>query len=221
MKKTILLLVVTFITSLSFSQESLKNHKKIYFEYKIRSTIEYKDNGLYIDLQILEWDFPDLVYEEVIINNKTLGFVKIENIPKKIKRLIISKVFHTTINMIYKFNISTQEYTKEFYFHCDDKTREIYEVLNSNCSESNKIITNAHESEYLGDYKFHITEWVEPNFGFYIDTHSKVLFKNLVEFDKNLPKFITPSVHFDNNQYGVKKIYSTYHTTELIDYRFD
>ena len=87
MKKTILLIVFTFISILSFSQEAIKKHKKIYFEYKIRTTIEYRDNGLYIDLQILEWDFPELVHEKVTINNKAFGFVKIENIPNKTKKL--------------------------------------------------------------------------------------------------------------------------------------
>lgn len=221
MKKTIFLILFAFISTFAFSQEEIKKHKKIYFEYKIRSTIEYRDNGLYIDLQILEWDYPDLAYKEVTINNKTLGFVKIEDIPKKIKSYIVSKIFHTNINIIYKFDISTQKYTKEYYYHCDDETKNIYNALNRECSEVNNIRENAPKSENFGEQSFHITEWVEPNFGFYVLAYNEILFKNLVEFDKNLPKLITPSVHFDNCQYGVKKIYSTYYTIELVDYRFE
>lgn len=221
MKKSILLILLTFISALAFSQEEVKNYKKIYFEYKIRSTIEYKDNGLYIDSLILKWDYPDLVHEKVQFNNKSYGFVKIENIPKKTKKLILSKIFHNNINIIYKFNIKTQVYTKEFFYHCDDKTKNIYEALNSNCSENNKIIMDMPKLESFGDNMFNITEWIEPNFGFYIASYKEMLFKNLVEFDKSLPKFITPSVHFNNNQYGVKKIYSIYNTTELINYRYD
>lgn len=221
MKKTILLIVFTFISILSFSQEAIKKHKKIYFEYKIRTTIEYRDNGLYIDSLILKREYPELVYEKIKINNKAYGFVKIENIPKKTKSYIISKIFHTNINIIYKFDIKNQAYTKEFYYHCDEPTKNIYKALNKECSEVNDIRQNTPKSEFFGDNNFHITEWVEPNFGFYVLAYSEMLFKNLVEFDKNLPKFITPSVHFDNSQYGVKKIYSTYHTTELVNYRFD
>lgn len=221
MKKTILLIVITFISSLTFSQEEIKNHKRIYFEYKIRSTIEYKDNGLYIDSLILKQNFPELAYQKVKINDKSFGFVKIENIPKKTKSYIISKIFHTNINVIYKFNIKTKEYTKEYYYDCDEETKNLYKALNYNCSEDNDIRKNAPKSEFYGDEKLQITEWIGSNYGFYIESIGDMLFKKLVEFDKSLPKFITPSVYFDNNQYGIKKIYSTYHTTELINYRYE
>lgn len=228
MKKTILLLVVTLITSLSFSQESLKNHKKIYFEYKIRSTIEYRDNGFYIDSLILKWDYPDLVYEKVQINNKAFGFVKIENISDENKKKLLSEIGHTNHNEKYKFNIKKQKYTKDNHFYCDGNLKKTYEALNSHCSETRGVTSysfdvyfNKKEVDYYGLEKFKSIEWVNSNFGFFTQGGTDIVFKNLVEFDNSLPKYITPTVFFENNEFGIKKIYSTYYTTELISYRFD
>ena len=232
MNKYVVLLILISFHFVSFSQT--KNYNKITFIYKSKPNITFKGYWAYADTLLLQLDYPKIKYQLIKSPEdslKKVGVFFIRNLsPEDLKKLR-NFVFHAYTKKIYKYNLKRtvssdsgslckdEECKKIFELSFETKTNgSVFETGRIKYNEKNKKIkrTNFFITDY--DYKDNLIEWVEgfENVGRYIFKGKYNYYTNIIEFNPELDKHITPIPLFANCEYGIQKLYTLYTTTELV-----
>ena len=211
-------------------EKMTENTQEIHFVYKMETNYVINDEGIFADTLLLKIDFPDLKFslrKHPLDSTVTCGFSTLKEFGRDNRNKLKSIIYHTnetisathfiiskmTIFNVVRGNEETKmvfkkyfgerfvnfEYRQEFDFSKRIEKRK-YPSVNYTLA-FNEIAKKI-------DFK------TDDTFGFYSETINNVLYKNVVYFNKNLPKYVSPLV-FENNIAGIEKIETISRTITL------
>lgn len=195
--------------------------QEIHFVYKSQSNYLINDEGIFADTLLLKIDFPNVKYslrKHPSDSTITCGFSALKEFGKENKTRLKGIIYHTneTINATYFIT------TKKTIFNVvrgDEETKIIFKkyfgerFTNFKYKQEFDFSKRIEKRKYPSvNYTFPFDEIAkkidfktEDNVGFYSETINNVKYKNVVYFNKNLSKYISPLV-FENSLTGVEKI---------------
>jgi hypothetical protein len=230
--------VIYFVFFLTFNkcfsqvlfEKTPANAKEIHFVYETKSNYLVNDDGVFADTLLLNIDFPNLKY--ILRKNPkdtsvVCGFSTLKDFGGKNKDKLYSILYHSneTINGIHfipskktvfkvvrgddETKMVFKKYLKQRFYNFE--YREEFDFVKKtgkiNFPRVNYDRTFAEISKKI---KFNN----DPSIGFYEEESKGFLFKNIVFFNNDLSKFISP-ILFDNNIVGVEKIETVQRTITL------
>ena len=198
-----------------------ENAQEIHFVYKKETNYVINDEGIFADTLLLKIDFPDLKYslrKHPSNSTFTCGFSRLKEFGRDNKSKLKSIIYHTneTINATH-FILSKMTIFK--VVRGDEETKMIFKkyfgerFINFEYRQEFDFSKRIEKRKYPRvDYTLSFDEIAEKidfktddTFGFYSETINNILYKNVVYFNKDLPKYVSPLV-FKNNIEGVEKI---------------
>jgi len=198
-----------------------ENAKEIHFVYQIKSNYIVNDEGVFADTLLLKIDFPTLKYnlrKNPQDSSLVYGFSTLKNFGGKNKDILYAILYHSneTINGIHfipskktVFNVVRGDDETKMIFKKYLKQRFIdfeYREEFDFAKKTEKInFPRVNYDRTFADISKNIKFNNDPTIGFYEEESKGVLYKNIVFFNKDLSKFISP-VLFDNNNIGVYRI---------------
>lgn len=207
-----------------------KEAKEIHFVYEMKSNYVINEEGIFADTLLLKIDYLDLKYtlrkhpkDTTII----CGFSTLKNFGSKNKDKLYSILYHSneTINGIHfipskktVFNVvrgddETKMIIKKYLnqrFYEFEYRQEFDYVKKTEKLNFPRVNYDRTFAEVSKKIKFKN----DPTTGFYEEESKGFLYKNIVFFNNDLSKFITP-ILFDNNNIGVEKIETVQRTITL------
>lgn len=217
-----------------FSQNTFEktpeNFKEIHFVYEVQSNYIVNDEGVFADTLLFKTDFPDLKYTtKKHPKDSTLicGFTTLKELGKENTKKLASIIYHTneTFNAVYN---TSKKKTVFNVIRYDEQTRNIFKkhfkesYFKFQYKKEFDFIKKIRKLIYpavLYNHSFsEISKKIEPAnddlIGFFYETKGNVLFKNIVYFNKDLSKDITPLI-FENINFGIEKIETVQKTIKL------
>ena len=206
------------------------NAKEIHFVYETKSNYLVNDEGIFADTLLLKIDFPTLKY--ILRKNPedssiVYGFSTWKGFGGKNKDKLYAILYHSneTINGMHFIPSNKTVFN---VVRGDDETKMIFKkylkqrFLDFEYREEFDFVKKTEKIRFprvsydrtFAEISKKIQFKNEPTIGFYEEENKGFLYKNIVFFNNNLSKFITP-VLFDNNNVGVQKI-ETVHRTIIL-----
>lgn len=232
--KNIVFVIIFLTFNKCFSQVHFEkmptNTKEIHFVYETRSNYLVNDDGVFADTLLLKIDFPKLKY--ILKKNPkdttiVCGFTTLKDLGWSNKEFLYSILYHSneTINGIHfipskktVFNVVRgdeetkmifKKYLKKPFY--DFEYREEFDFI----KKTEKIqYPRVSYDRTFEEISKKVNFKNDPIIGFYEEESKGVLYKNIVFFNNNLSKFITP-ILFDNNNVGVERIETVKRTITL------
>ena len=204
-----------------FFEKMPANAKEIHFVYETKSNYLVNDDGIFADTLLLKIDFPKLKYilkKNPIDSSVVCGFSTLKDFGRDNRYKLFTILYHSneTINGIHfipskktvfkvvrgddETKMIFKKYLKQRFY--DFEYREEFDfVKKTEKIEFPRINYNRTFAEISKNIKFKN----DPIIGFYEEESIGILYKNIVFFNNDLSKFISP-ILFDNNTIGVEKI---------------
>lgn len=217
-------------------QPTPKSYEKIKFVYLKKSNFRLDDKGFYADTTQFKILFPYLKYEKITEKAETIvGFVPISNLNNHHQKMILEKM--TQHNTVIFGSVDLKKNKVQFSVdHSSPETDYAYQLFNfpQNKLNSSYYYTYKKNFSQLEIYSNGSTQlktipknkilWQneEQTIGQY-DTNEGLGNKqlNVVVFEKELPKLVSPIPLFENTNYGVKSIYAMEYHYELISVSYE
>lgn len=237
--KSILLLLLFLIMpflAVSQIQPTPKSYQKIKFVYLKKSNFRLDEKGFYADTTQFKMMFPDLEYEKNSSNSGAIiGFVPLSKLNRLHKKTIAKKM---TENNTVIFGLVEVKKNKVLFSvdHSSPETDYAYQLfnlpqnrLNSSHQFSYKnnfslLEINSNATTQLKSIQKNKILWQneEHTIGQY-DTPEQEGNKqlNVVVFQAELPKLVSPIPLFENANHGVKTIYAMEYHYELISVSYE
>jgi len=234
MMRYLLIIFVFLQFNYSFSQEKLDkvidNVKEIHFVYKKKSNYIINDEGVFADTLLFQIDFPDTKYilkKHPSDSTVICGFSPHKGFGNNNRKKLKSIIYHSneTINAIHYvvskktiFNVVRgddetklifKKYFRERFYNFGyrqefDFVKKIEKITYPRVSYEHEFSKISKKIEFIES----------QNHGFYSSSYGDFIIKNLVFFNKRLPKFVSP-ILFVNNEFGIEKIKNIDVTIEL------
>ena len=208
-----------------FSQGSYQkmpdNAQEIHFIYKKGTNYVINDEGIFADTLLLKIDFPELKYslrKHPLDATVTCGFSTLKEFGRDNKKKLFSIIYHTN-ETIYATHFIISKKTIFNVVRGDEETKKVFKIyfgerfVNFEYQQEFDFSKRIEKRKYPRvNYTFTFDEIAkkidfktDETFGFYSETIMNVLYNNVVYFNKDLPKYVSPLV-FKNNIAGVEKI---------------
>lgn len=231
----LLFLIMPFI-AISQIQPTPKSYKKIKFVYQKKSNFRLDEKGFYADTTQFNVMFPYLEYEKMSTESGAIiGFVPFTKLNIYHQKMILEKM--TQHNTVIFGSVDLKKNKVQFSVdHSSPETDYAYQLFNfpQNKLNSSYYYTYKKNFSQLEIYSNGSTQlktipknkilWQneEQTIGQY-DTTEKIDDKqlNVVIFQKELPKLVSPIPLFENANYGVKSIYAMEYHYELISVSYE
>ncbi|MCX6172791.1 MAG: hypothetical protein NT048_08140 [Flavobacterium sp.] len=232
--KFIIKIVICFSFWNGFTQvvfEKMPNEaKEIHFVYQKKSNYVINDEGIFADTLLLKIDFPDLKYtlrkhpkdSTIICGFSTLKKLGDINKPK------LKGILYHTNETIYGIHFIPSKKTVFNVVRGDEETKMIFKkyfkerFINFEYREEFDFVNKTEKIKFPNvnyDRTFtEISKTIEfqkdESVGFYSEINKGVLFNNVVFFNNELSKFISP-ILFANSKFGVEKLETIMRTITL------
>lgn len=211
-------------------QPTPKSYHKIKFVYQKKSNFSIDDKGFYADTTQFKVLFPDLEYEEIKTNSGAIiGFVPLSKLNRLDQKTITKKLTEHNTVIFGLVDIKRKKVLFSFD-HSSPETDFAYQLFNLPQSKLNS------SNEYTYRKKFSILEinsnatsqiksvsknkiyWQneEKSIGQYTTDELGDKQLNVVIFQTELPRLVSPIPLFQNADHGVKSIYAMEYHYELI-----
>jgi len=238
MKKTATLILLAFFAKVCSQNLTSKDFEKVEFIYSQKSNCEFDEKGVYADTIVFKTIFPDLSYSFKTSpknKNKKLAYVPYfalnsENIGK-----LRGHLYHSNISIEATYNKKNKK-TEYYAYYCPDEEFQnlIIFLKGTPCdrNRSEKVSIDYSDNRHIKtrgrslpkkEIAKSVIEYSNDTIllGTYLTTTKKITFSNIVEFDENLNKFITPIDIFANSDFGVKKVTNPFVTIDLISISYN
>jgi hypothetical protein len=223
--KIVIHVFLFFCTFSIFSQVKFEkipeNVKEIHFTYEMKSNYVINEEGVFADTLLLKIDFPDVKYTLRKHPKDTMvfcGFSTIKNFGETNKSKLLSIIYHTneTINAIHFIHKGKTVFK---VVRGDEETKKIFKeyfkesFTNFKYTEYFDFVKKKHKVSYPRvsyDQTFAqkskiIEHHNDESFGNYHETYDGFDYQNVVFFNNDLSKYISP-VLFSNIKFGVEKL---------------
>jgi hypothetical protein len=224
------LLIIPFF-GFSQIQPTPKSYQKIKFVYQKKSNFRVDEKGFYADTTQFKIMFPDLEYEKISFNaGAIIGFVPLSKLNRLHQKTITKKM---TENNTVIFGLVDVKKNKVLFSidHSSPETDFAYQLfelpqdkLNSAQYYTYKknfslLEMNSNATTQVKSVQKNKISWQneEKTIGQYDSTEqggNKQL--NVVVFQTELPRLVSPIPLFENAKHGVKTIYAMEYHYELI-----
>ena len=213
-----------------FFEKTPENAKEIHFVYEMKSNYSINDDGVFADTLLLNIDFPDLKYilrKHPSDTSIVCGFSTLKNFGSNNKEKLKGILYHTN-ETIHGIHFIPSKKTVFNVVRGDEETKMIFKkyfkerFVNFEYREEFDFVKKTEKIKFPNvsyDRTFsEISKTIEfkndDSIGFYQETQKGVLFKNVVFFNSNLSKYISP-ILFDNSKFGVEKLETIMRTITL------
>jgi hypothetical protein len=228
-----IILIIFLYSNFCHSQINTKpnSYNKIIVEYKSYINLSLDENTVYGDSLLLTGLLPRKNYKMKRTNfNKLVPYIEIKNLTED-ERIKLTNFFVSN-NILTKITYNVKNKKKVFYNILGFDTQymnNVTKLLNTSYSKIKcetviyKTIDdfNYKESSSMGvktyNFKDSLIIWDDENklSGTFLDHNHDEKYYSLIFINPDLDRNITPHSLFGNCEYGIEKIITKYHTTEL------
>lgn len=220
-------------------QPTPKSYHKIKFLYQKKSTLRLDEKGVYADTLQLKKMFPDVEFEKIKLseenNNTVVGFVPIEKLNGIHKNEILN---HLSSNncLIYgtaypkkdlidfTVDYNSPETALAYYLFGKTQTQFSHTYSYTYLEKNARLeISSSGTKQAVAITKNQLT-WINKDqlTGTFLVTEKPNTKKNqLIQIEKNLPRWISPIPFFENVQMGIKSIYDVEYDYQLITVSYE
>lgn len=232
----VLLFLIVPLTVVSQIQPTPKSYQKIKFVYQKKSNFKLDEKGLYADTLQFKEMFPTIQFEKITTESGTvIGFAPLSNlnildkktIAKKMtqnntvifglvdikKNKILFSVDHSSpdTDVAYQLFNLPQDKLNSTYYYSYKKNFSVLEMT-SNATTQLKSIKN-------NKIAWQNNEQTIGHFDTSVALENNQL--NVVVFQKELPRLVSPIPLFENANHGIKSIYAMEYHYELISVSYE